>query len=40
MDDITREPGHSALYFGETRDDWWNLDHLQLLARRWGLPRP
>lgn len=37
MDDITREGGHSALYFGETRDDWWNLDHLRLLARRWQL---
>ena len=29
---------HSAEYFGEQRDFWWNLDFLQLMARRWRLP--
>ena len=29
---------HSAEYFGEQRDFWWNLDFLQLMARRWLLP--
>jgi SAM-dependent methyltransferase len=28
---------HSAEYFGDTRDDWWNLDFLRLMARRWKL---
>jgi SAM-dependent methyltransferase len=28
---------HSAAYFGDTRDHWWNLDFLQLVARRWRL---
>jgi SAM-dependent methyltransferase len=26
---------HSAEYFGDTRDYWWNLDFLQLMAKRW-----
>jgi SAM-dependent methyltransferase len=26
---------HSAEYFGDTRDHWWNLDFLRLVARRW-----
>lgn len=26
---------HSADYFGEARDFWWNLDFLQLMGRRW-----
>ncbi len=30
-------PEHSAEYFGDTRDHWWNLDFLQLIAKRWGL---
>ncbi|MEO8185564.1 MAG: class I SAM-dependent methyltransferase [Deltaproteobacteria bacterium] len=25
---------HSALYFGETRNHWWNGDHLALIAQR------
>lgn len=29
---------HSAEYFGEQRDFWWNHDFLQLMARRWQLP--
>jgi SAM-dependent methyltransferase len=29
---------HSAEYFGEQRDFWWNRDFLELMARRWGLP--
>jgi SAM-dependent methyltransferase len=28
---------HSAEYFGETRDLWWNTDFLQLMSRRWNL---
>jgi len=28
---------HSAEYFGDTRDDWWNLDFLRLMAKRWKL---
>lgn len=30
---------HSAEYFGESRDFWWNPDFLALMARRWGLSR-
>lgn len=29
--------GHSAEYFGETRDYWYNADFIDLLARRWSL---
>lgn len=29
---------HSAEYFGDTRDFWWNRDFLALMARRWQLP--
>lgn len=29
-------PGHSAEYFGDTRDHWWNADFLKLMATRWG----
>lgn len=28
---------HSAEYFGEQRDFWWNQDFLQLMAARWDL---
>ncbi|MEA2435617.1 MAG: hypothetical protein QOF65_173 [Thermoleophilaceae bacterium] len=28
---------HSAAYFGAVRDFWWNLDHLEVFARRIGL---
>ena len=28
------KPGHSAEYFGDTRDYWWNADYLALIARR------
>ena len=28
---------HSAEYFGDTRDHWWNLDFLRLMAQRWKL---
>jgi ubiquinone/menaquinone biosynthesis C-methylase UbiE len=31
---------HSALYFGETRDHWWNHDFLALMAERLGLDSP
>lgn len=30
---------HSAEYFGDTRDHWWNRDFLELMARRWELDR-
>jgi SAM-dependent methyltransferase len=33
---MTPEP-HSAAYFGPERDFWWNLDQLELIARRRGL---
>lgn len=29
---------HSADYFGDTRDYWWNRDFLELMSRRWKLP--
>ncbi|HTB78557.1 MAG TPA: class I SAM-dependent methyltransferase [Polyangiaceae bacterium] len=28
---------HSAEHFGDPRDHWWNLDFLQLMAKRWRL---
>lgn len=28
---------HSAEYFGDGRDHWWNRDFLRLVAARWGL---
>jgi SAM-dependent methyltransferase len=28
---------HSAEHFGDTRDHWWNLDFLELMAKRWRL---
>ena len=28
---------HSADYFGDTRDFWWNRDFLELMAARWNL---
>ena len=28
---------HSAEHFGDTRDHWWNLDFLRLMAQRWQL---
>jgi len=31
-------PHHSAEYFGDTRDFWWNEDHVALLAAQWRLP--
>jgi SAM-dependent methyltransferase len=30
---------HSAEYFGEQRDFWWNADFIALMARRWQLDR-
>src|SRR4051812_11633901 len=30
---------HSAEYFGETRDHWWNLDFLELIGKRLSLDR-
>src|SRR5215475_12834227 len=28
---------HSAEYFGDTRDHWWNLDFLELMSKRLSL---
>lgn len=28
---------HSEQYFGDTRDFWWHVDFLALMARRWRL---
>jgi SAM-dependent methyltransferase len=30
---------HSAEYFGDTRDYWWNADFIDLMAKRWRLHR-
>jgi SAM-dependent methyltransferase len=35
--EFTGQAAHSAEHFGETRDHWWNLDFLQLMAKRWKL---
>ncbi|KYG08626.1 hypothetical protein BE21_22675 [Sorangium cellulosum] len=37
--EFSGNPSHSAEYFGDTRDGWWNRDYVELLARRWGLSR-
>src|ERR1043165_3807557 len=26
---------HSAEHFGDTRDDWWNRDFIEAVAKRW-----
>jgi SAM-dependent methyltransferase len=31
------QESHSAEYFGETRDYWWNADFLRLMSQRWRL---
>lgn len=31
------QAAHSAEYFGDTRDHWWNIDFLRLMAKRWKL---
>ncbi len=39
---MTTEPEtlpHSAIYFGDARDFWWNADFLDLMARRLDLSR-
>lgn len=35
--EFSGQSGHSADYFGDTRDHWWNRDYLALLAARWRL---
>lgn len=37
MTDVRHIDAHSALYFGDTRDAWWHLDHLRLLVERWQM---
>ena len=36
--DPTPPQPHSAEYFGDQRDHWWNADYLALIARRTGKP--
>lgn len=31
------QAAHSAEFFGDTRDHWWNGDFLELVAKRWKL---
>lgn len=38
MSDDAAKP-HSADWFGEQRDFWWNADFVALMARRWQLDR-
>ncbi len=35
--DFRDQAGHSAEYFGDTRDHWWNEDFLRLVSQRWCL---
>ncbi len=35
--ELRGESGHSAEHFGDTRDHWWNIDFLRLMATRWRL---
>jgi SAM-dependent methyltransferase len=35
--ELQGQAGHSAEYFGDTRDHWWNVDFLQLMRERWQL---
>jgi hypothetical protein len=30
---------HSAEYFGDTRDHWWNADFIEMIGRRWEADR-
>lgn len=39
MTEQKRQKLHSADYFGEQRDSWWNQDFLALLGQRWGLEK-
>jgi ubiquinone/menaquinone biosynthesis C-methylase UbiE len=36
--DVQKKP-HSADYFNDQRDFWWNRDFLELMARRWQLKK-
>src|SRR5262245_51147603 len=35
--EFKKQSSHSAEYFGDTRDFWWNRDFLELMATRWRL---
>lgn len=37
--ELKNRPEHSAEYFGDTRDHWWNADFIQMVARHWHLER-
>ncbi|MEA2450794.1 MAG: hypothetical protein QOG63_2726, partial [Thermoleophilaceae bacterium] len=39
MPEDDRPQPHSAVWFGDQRDFWWNADYLQLAARRLDLDR-
>ena len=35
--ELKNRPEHSAEYFGDTRDHWWNGDYIEMVARHWRL---
>jgi 2-polyprenyl-3-methyl-5-hydroxy-6-metoxy-1,4-benzoquinol methylase len=37
MSEQTDRKLHSADYFNDARDFWWNLDFLKLMAQRWQI---
>ncbi|MFM2304112.1 MAG: hypothetical protein RLZZ135_1522 [Cyanobacteriota bacterium] len=37
MSEQTNQKLHSADYFNDARDFWWNLDFLKLMAQRWQI---
>ncbi|MBW4507123.1 MAG: class I SAM-dependent methyltransferase [Scytonematopsis contorta HA4267-MV1] len=39
MAELEKDKPHSADYFGEQRNFWWNQDFLQLMGKRWGLEK-
>ena len=39
MTEQKQQKPHSADYFGEQRDFWWNRDFLALLGQRWELEK-
>ncbi|MBW4633904.1 MAG: class I SAM-dependent methyltransferase [Iphinoe sp. HA4291-MV1] len=39
MSESEKHKPHSADYFGEQRNFWWNQDFLELMGKRWGLER-
>lgn len=37
MHELRTSESHSAEYFGDTRDYWWNPDYIELIGRRLAL---